>query len=126
MIETQIIINRASGKLWFTAQKRKVHMFFRGRWKDITPIMQPTFEDAENLFDTTEKTLINDKFSKHGLKDRKREGLFYSSNTHEGNSNEQHKLCNLQIVSKRSELIKATAELLDKAYNYGIEDSRNF
>lgn len=78
MIETQIVTNRASGKLWFTAQKRKVHMFFRGRWKDITPIMQPTFEDAEALLDTTEKTLINDKFSKHGLKDRKREGLFYT------------------------------------------------
>lgn len=65
MIETQIIATKANGKIWYTAQTRKVYFLTRSRWNDIIPIMQPTFDKANELFNTTEKTLINDKYSKH-------------------------------------------------------------
>lgn len=55
--EYQIIATKDSeGRLLFTAQKRNVHLIFKGRfskyiycWKNIEPTMQPNYGLAESL-----------------------------------------------------------------------------
>ena len=64
LIETQILAHKDRGQIWYTAQYRRIYMFFRGRWKDFLPTMQPTYEDALEQSVTTIKTLINDKYRK--------------------------------------------------------------
>jgi hypothetical protein len=49
-MEYQIVVQRDyQGDYWYTAQKRKVYFLFRGFWKNITPLMQPTYQDALDL-----------------------------------------------------------------------------
>ena len=45
------------GKYWYTAWVRKVFFLWRSRWIQLTPIMQPSYEDAEDLFYKYEYTL---------------------------------------------------------------------
>jgi len=48
MKEYQIIVERTADRcVWYTAQWRKVHFLWRGRWNCITPIGQTSLEDAE-------------------------------------------------------------------------------
>ncbi len=51
MNEYQIIVIKDSmdGNYFYTAQVRRWWLFFRGWWKSLTPMWQPTFEDAEDL-----------------------------------------------------------------------------
>ncbi len=50
LIEQQIIVeNDSEGNLWFTLQERKVYFLFRGFWKNIYPMWQPTYVDACKL-----------------------------------------------------------------------------
>lgn len=37
------------GRYWYTLWYRKMYFLFRGRWKEIYPTNQPTYEDAINL-----------------------------------------------------------------------------
>lgn len=47
MNEYQYIVMEINGELWYTAQFRKVHFLWRGRWQDITPKWHRDFEDAK-------------------------------------------------------------------------------
>jgi hypothetical protein len=47
--EYQIIVIKADRNYFYTAQVRQWWLFFRGWWKSLMPMWQPTFEDAEDL-----------------------------------------------------------------------------
>lgn len=48
--ETQIIVSKDyNGKYWFTLQYRRVYFLFRGLWKYVYPLNQPTYDDAFDL-----------------------------------------------------------------------------
>jgi len=49
MKEYQYIVKKFPTGTFYTAQYRRVYFLFRGRWKNLTPQWQPTYEDAEAL-----------------------------------------------------------------------------
>ena len=59
MKDYQIVIFKDSeNRMWYTAQERKFWIiFYWGRWKNMTPMMQPTYADAERLINIDKKQL---------------------------------------------------------------------
>ena len=49
MNEYQIVANKTTQQIWYTAYKRRVYFLFRGFWKPITPMYQITYEEADRL-----------------------------------------------------------------------------
>ena len=47
MIEYQIIVHKTLGGIMFyTLQIRKIYFLLKGRWKNVKPENQPTYQDA--------------------------------------------------------------------------------
>ena len=50
MNEYQIIVIKADSDYFYTARVRRFRtLFFNGPWRELKPMWQPTFEDAEDL-----------------------------------------------------------------------------
>jgi len=47
MYEKKITVKKYQNSYWYTAEVRRFYFLLRGRWKEIIPVEQPTFEDAE-------------------------------------------------------------------------------
>jgi len=44
-----IVIETRDNKFWYTAQARRFHFLWRGGWKDLLPMMQPSYWEAADL-----------------------------------------------------------------------------
>ncbi len=50
MKESQIrVFKDTENNYWFTAQIRNVYFLWRGFWRDLKPICQSSYEEAESL-----------------------------------------------------------------------------
>lgn len=50
--EYQITVMKIhDGSIFYTAQFRKIRQFWSGRWIDLTPMYQPSYEKAQKLID---------------------------------------------------------------------------
>lgn len=49
LYEKRIYICKLSGKYWYTAEARRLGFLWRGKWKEVSPALQPNYESAEKL-----------------------------------------------------------------------------
>lgn len=47
--EKRICVIKLQKEYFYTAFVRRRGFLWRGRWKELTPIMQPSYDDALNL-----------------------------------------------------------------------------
>lgn len=50
LYKKRVYVANLGGKYWYTAEVRRLGFLWRGKWKELTPTMQPTYEDAVKLF----------------------------------------------------------------------------
>ncbi len=48
-IEKRVYVIKLQDEYFYTAAIRKVGFLWRGKWKELTPMMQSNYEDAFNL-----------------------------------------------------------------------------
>jgi len=50
MYEKRVYVANLGGQFWYTAEVRRLGFLWRGKWKELKPAMQPTYENAVRLF----------------------------------------------------------------------------
>ena len=49
LYEKKIYVQKLGCRYWYTAEVRRLGFLWRGKWREVSPAMQATYEDAELL-----------------------------------------------------------------------------
>lgn len=48
--DKRIYVYKLGNDYWYTTEVRRLGFLWKSRWKELTPIMQPNYKSAEDLF----------------------------------------------------------------------------